>query len=141
MKATNMLLLTYENILEFYSNKSFPQKISYAIMKNMVAISNELEPYRKSMNKVLENYKDYFIKDKNGEPILSEIGVPKVDEEHTKDYKADIDELLNLEIDVNDLYSIDEDVFEYEDSERYDSMNARDIINLKAVLCNNNAQS
>lgn len=135
MKLQNIELINYSNVLNTFSEKHLPQKISFAITKNLITISKELEPYTESLNKVLEQYKDYFVKDKNGEVQNLSVGIPEVDIEHMDDYIKDIDDLLSAELDVN-LYLVDEEIFDYEDSERYDAMSAKDIIALQTILCN-----
>lgn len=137
MKINNKTLVTYDNVLAYYANKKLPQKISYAITKNMIFVSNQLEPYRKELNKIIESYKKYYVKDENGKPIDMEIGVPKVDDTHEDDYISEINELLDMEIEIDDFYNIKDDAFDYIDSDRYDALTASDIINLQSILCNN----
>ena len=117
------------HILKNFSEKKLPQKISYAIMKNIYIINKDAEIYEDSLRKIIDSYKDYTIKDEQ-----LENGLPKVDDEHMEDYVSEINELLNFEVDI-DLYYIDEDVFDYEDSARYDAVSASDLIQLRAILC------
>lgn len=134
MKINNMTLILYNTTLSTYGDKILPQKISYAITKNMMIISNELEPYRKSLQKILDNYKDDFIFDENGETVLLDIGIPKVNDIHTEEYLKEINELLQIETDVI-LYYIDEKTFDYDNNGKYDPMSAKDIIMLREILC------
>lgn len=134
MKVRNIDLINYNNILNGFAEKHLPQKIGFAITKNIITISKELEPYQKSLEKVIENYKDFFVKDENDEIVRLSVGIPEVDTDHMDDYIKDVDELLSVEIDV-ELYTIEEAVFDYEDSERYDAMSATDILALRSVLC------
>ena len=134
MKIQNAILITYMNILGLYADKKLPQKICYAITKNILLIENELAAYQKSLSKIIEKYNDYIEKDENDETILLPIGVPQVDDKHKDDYIREINELLSIEVDVN-LYKIDENNFDYVDSERYDILSAKDIITLRNILC------
>ena len=58
MKVTNMKLLTYVNILNKYADKKLPQKISYAITKNLMGLDTDFKCYSKELNKVLSHYED-----------------------------------------------------------------------------------
>lgn len=137
MKINNMTLVTYDNILAAYTEKHLPQKISYAITRNIIAIEKELEVYKRSLSKIVEAYKDYFVKDDNGNIKNLSVGIPEVDVEHMDDYIKEVDDLLSIELDV-ELYKIDDNDFNYEDSERYDAMSAKDIIALQTILCDKN---
>ena len=134
MKVRNIDLLNCNNVLNKYAEKHLPQKISFAITKNIITISKEIEPYKKSLSKVIEAYKDFFVKDDNGEIVTMSVGIPEVDTDHIDDYLKDVDDLLNIEIDV-ELYFIEDSAFDYEDSDRYDAMSAIDIMALQSVLC------
>ena len=129
MKVNNFTLVNMMNNLKRFGEKKLPQKISYAIMKNIYIINKDIEIYEKSLQKIIDSYKDYFVKDE-----ILENGLPKVDDEHMEDYISEINELLNFEVDI-DLYYIDEDVFDYEDSDRYDSISAADLIQLRMIIC------
>lgn len=129
MKVNNFTLVNIMNNLKRFGEKKLPQKISYAIMKNIYIINKDIEIYEKSLQKIIDSYKDYFVKDE-----ILENGLPKVDDEHMEDYITEINELLAFEVDI-DLYYIDEDVFDYEDSDRYDSISAADLIQLRMIIC------
>ena len=134
MKVTNMKLLTYVNILNKYADKKLPQKISYAITKNLMGLNADFECYSKELNKVLSHYEDYFQKDKNGETKVNDSQIPILtDENKTKEMVDELNELLAIEIDI-DLYTISEDVFDYEDN-KYDSLSGLEIFDLMTVLC------
>ena len=129
MKVNNFTLVNMMNNLKRFGEKKLPQKISYAIMKNIYIINKDIEIYEKSLQKIIDSYKDYFVKDE-----ILENGLPKVDDEHMEDYITEINELLAFEVDI-DLYYIDEDIFDYEDSDRYDSISAADLIQLRMIIC------
>ncbi len=134
MKIQNIFLINYDNILSQFSEKKLPQKISFAITKNLLLIAKELEPYQKSLSNIIKSYDEYIEKDDKGEQITLPIGVPKVDDKHINDYLKEIDELLQIEIDF-DFYYIDDNVFDYDDNGKYDPMSAKDIIMLRDILC------
>lgn len=135
MKIKNVDLVGILNVLEEYSNKRLPQKISFAITKNMINLGNDAECYSQALNKIFKKYADYVIKDGGGNIKYNEQGIPLVDENHIADYGKEIGELLNIEININ-LYKVDISVFDYEDTDKYDSLSAVDIIKLQSILCN-----
>lgn len=134
MKINNTILVNYDNVLGYFGKKKLPQKISYAITKDMIIISKELEAYRTSLQKIIDAYKDYQVKNESGEIENMPIGIPKVDKDHEVDYLSEVEDLLNIETDI-ELYYIEEEVFDYQDSERYDAMSAHDILTLQSVIC------
>ena len=134
MKIRNIKLINFDGTLSKYADMRLPQKISYAITKNMIVISNELDTYRKALKKIIDNYEEFQVKDENGNVENLPIGIPKVDDAHIKDYLGEIDDLLNVETEVN-IHTIPEDVFDYPDSDKYDPMTAADIIALQQILC------
>lgn len=140
MVLKNKDILTRVNILNGYCTKRFPQRISYAITRNVMIFSDEIESYNKELKKILDNYKDYFVKDDNGETKIDKVsGLPVIVPEHSNDFMREVMELLEIEIDVKP-YFIDESLFDYDD-EKYDTMSAIDIINLQSVLCDKSAET
>ena len=134
MVLKNFQLIQYNDMLMSYADKKLPQKISYAITKNLMIISSELEIYSKMLNKIVDSFDEYLIKDEDGNSKYYPSGLPLVDEEHEKDYTSQVEELLNQEIKVQ-FYHIDEDAFIYENSDRYDILSAVDIMKLSEILC------
>lgn len=140
MVLKNKDILTRVNILNGYCTKRFPQRISYAITRNVMIFSDEIESYNKELKKILDNYKEYYVKDDKGEPQIDKVsGLPVIMPEHSNDFMQEIMELLEIEIDVKP-YFIDESLFDYDD-EKYDTMSAIDIINLQSVLCDKSAET
>lgn len=138
MNLKNKDILNRVNILNGYCTKRFPQRISYAITRNAKIFSDEIESYNKELKKILDNYKEYYMKDDKGEPQIDKTsGLPVIMPEHSNDFMQEIMELLEIEIDVKP-YLIDESLFDYDD-EKYDAMSAIDIINLQSVLCDNSS--
>ena len=135
---TNFDMIQILNILSQYENKKLPQRISYAIVKNSTAISSEYQIYKTQLEKIIKELRDNdkVVLDEDGEMKVTEQGLPMVKEEYAKEFQENLTELLNLQVDV-DVFFIDEEVFNYEDSSRYDAMSATDIFNLKLVLCDN----
>lgn len=135
MKIKNYTLINYDNILSQYADKRFPQKISYAITKNIMLVGKELEAYRTSLKKIMDSYSEFFEKDEKGNPVNLPIGIPKVDEAHMDDYTNEINDLLQIEVDVN-LFKISDDAFDYSD-DKYDVLTPAEIITLSQIMCDN----
>ena len=134
MEIKNYQLIGYNEILISYYEKRLPQKISYAITKNLVVFATEMDVYQKMLQRILDDYKDYYIKDDAGNIKYYDSGLPMVQSDHEEEYTHRVEELLNNEIEVP-IYKIDESLFSYEDSDRYDSLSAADIMRLTEVLC------
>lgn len=140
MILKNKDILNRVNVLNGYCTKRLPQRISYAITRNAMIFSGEIASYNKELKKILDNYKEYYVKDDKGEPQIDKTsGLPVIMPEHSNDFMQEIMELLEIEIDVKP-YFIDESLFDYDD-EKYDAMSAIDIINLQSVLCDNSSAS
>ena len=133
MKIDNGTLVSIMNVLNKCGQKKLPQKISYAITKNTINLNADFECYTKSLQKIISNYKEYVVKYENDKDIISDIGLPVVDDEHMADYISEVNELLSIEVDVN-FYTIDESLFDYDDY-KYDVLTAREILQLQDILC------
>ena len=134
MKIKNIDLVNLTNLFGSCSNKRLPQKLAYAIMKNLRILDKDLTIYREMLNKIFEAYKPYSEKDDKGEVKVNEQGIPIVDKDHEKAFYDEINSLLRLEIEVQ-FYTISEEVFDYDEGDRYDSLSVQDMINLQEVLC------
>ena len=135
MKIYNMELVRIANTLEDYATKKLPQKISYAITKNMLILAGDIDAYNKALQKIITSFDEYIAKDENGQYVMGSNGLPEVDDAHKEAYYSEINDLLKIQIDVN-LFSIEEEDFNYADSDRYDAMSPKDIIVLREILCN-----
>ena len=134
MKMTNFTLVNMMNVLQSYSDKKLPQKISFAITRNLMKISKEYSVYDAQLKKLFESYSDHMVKDDNGNMQTYDSGIPIVDDSIKPEFDEQIAELLNIEIEV-DMYYIDQEVFDYDDKGIYDAMSAQDIMVLQSILC------
>ena len=135
MQIKNFEIVQTLNLLKQYEDKKFPQKINYAISKNYILLEAEYQLYQKELKKIVDSYEPYYKKDeKSGEVIYEPNGFPMVDEEHHDDMYAELNELLNMQVEVEPYY-ISEDYFNYNDNIRYDPMAAGDIIKLQQIIC------
>lgn len=135
MKMSNYTMVNVLNTLNSFGNKKLPQKISYAITRNIMIFRKEYEFYEREFGKLLVKYDKDIEKDVDGNMVHNKDGIPVVNGEASKDFYNELNELLRIELDVN-IYQIPSDVFDYEDSERYDAMSASEIIQLQSIMCN-----
>lgn len=134
MKMTNGILVNLLNTLGSYSEYKLPQKIGYTITRNMMVVQKEYAVYEKQMKKIFENFKEYTLKDDDGNLLFEENGLPKIEQDHLPDFIKEMNELLSIEVDI-ELYHVDESVFDFEDSARFDPLSPNDIMILQSILC------
>lgn len=138
MKMTNFMLVNFMNTLEAFQDKKLPQKISYAITRNLMNISEEYQVYAAQLKKIFDAYADYIVRDEQGTIRYSPNGIPIVEEAVTEEFHEQLTDLLNIEFDM-DMYLISLDIFDYEDKDRrYDVLSADDIMKLQMILCASN---
>lgn len=134
MKITNFTMINMINILQSYSDKKLPQKISFAITRNLMKVTKEYGVYDTQLKKLFESYSDHMVKNDDGNMQTYDSGIPIVDDSIKAEFDEQISELLNIEIEV-DMYYINPDVFDYDDKGIYDAMSAQDIMVLQSILC------
>lgn len=134
MKIKNISMINLINVLSSFSDKRLPQKIGYAITKNLVLLNKEYSVYDSQLKKIIDAYKDNIIKDEDGNQVMKS-GIPAVDDSVSNEYYSQINELLNIEVDVNLRY-VDESVFDYDNNNMYDVMTAKEIMILQSILVN-----
>lgn len=134
MKYRNIDVVQIVTFLDKISERKLPQKINYAIMRNLDSFQKENQFYEKSLNKIIESYKDFLLKDSDGNLVISKIGIPTVDENHIEDYHNEISELISLEVDVK-IYQVPESIFDYEDANgKYDTLSGSEILKLVKIF-------
>ena len=134
MKMSNYTMVNVLNTLNSFGNKKLPQKISYAITRNIMIFRKEYEFYEREFGKLLVKYDKDIEKDVDGNIVHNKDGVPVVNGEASKAFYNELNELLMIELDIS-IYQISPEVFNYEDSERYDAMSASEIIQLQSIIC------
>lgn len=139
MKYKNSMIVNNLNILGVFAEKRLPQRISYAITRNLMLLQKEYQCYETEMKKLQEKYADSIMYTDNKEITRDNYGVPVLkNAEEQKNYNKDLFELLNIEVEIP-LFFISNEEFNYnDDTGRYDSMSASDIMALQSVLCNEN---
>lgn len=134
MKITNFVLVNIMNTLQGYGEKKLPQKISYAITRNLMKISKEYDVYDTQLKKIFEEYSEHMIKDEDGNVKTNQNGIPIVEASVSDEFGEQIADLLNIEIEI-DLHYISQETFDYDDKGIYDAMSAQDIMVLQSILC------
>lgn len=134
MKLTNYALVNIMNTLSSFENKKLPQRISYAIMRNLTIVSSDCQLYSKQLNKLIETYKPYAVLDDKGQMRQDKHGLPLIKQEKRAEFNGQVSELLNIEVDCN-LYQIDLKLFDYDDGDKYDPLSPQEIFALQAILC------
>ena len=133
---TNYDIIQILNLSKQFENKRFPQKISYAVMKNLITLTSESEVYTKQLQALQNKYKeaDKFILDKNGEPMMNENGIPLPKKEYEKDFFEELAELLNFEVEL-ELYTVSEDALNYDDTDKYDVLTPVEMLTIMKLIC------
>lgn len=135
MKVKNIELLNMNNTLNQFIDKKLPQRIGFAITKNLVEFSNELKCYNEQINKLFDNYKEYFEKDDDGNIKYNRNSVPVVYDSHREAFLSELNELLSIEVEIN-IWTIPEELFDYEDKDgRYDTISPKEMVVLQTILC------
>ena len=135
VKITNAMLINYIKFLDSISNKKYPQKISYAITKNIINLSKEYECYITELEKIFNAYSNNFVLDDNGNKTFDVNGIPIVQDNVKENYFNNLNNLLNLDIEVP-IYTIDDKYFDYDDSDnRYDILSPIEMIQLQNIIC------
>lgn len=134
LQITNFELVQIANLIKELENKRFPQKLSYAIMKSIINISKEVEIYTKQLNAIIETYKEEgkLVLDNKGEIVFENNGIPKVKTEFIEEFAKELDELLNFKV-IVEVASFSEEMFDYEEENRYDVLTPSEMIVLMTL--------
>lgn len=130
----NIELVNYSNRLERYAEMKLPQKLVYAIIRNIRIISKEYETYDKMLKSLFRKYEDSMIHDDSGEITYAKSGIPVVEESVRAEFLDELNDLLNLEVDVK-FYTINESIFDFDNQNRYDALSIDDTLFLMKLMC------
>lgn len=134
MKLTNREIIGLLNTLTSFGDKKLPQRISFAITKNISILTKEYSVYEQAMKKLMKRYDSDIVKDDEGIPVCDSDGIPKL-KANEKEFRDEINDLLGISVDV-EIYHIDENVFDYDDvNARFDPMSPTQILVLQSILC------
>lgn len=134
VKITNLELINILSTLKQFEEKKFPQKLSFAILRVMTILKENYSIYGESVNRILKEYKNYFQYDDKGEIKQDPTGLPVVLEYKRESFKTEINELLSVDFEI-EIPTVDSGIFDYEDSDKYDSLSPKEMMILSAILC------
>ena len=134
-KMTNYELVQIVNTMKGLANKKYPQKVSYTLMKTIVALEKESEIYTKQLEALVKEYQeaDKIVLDKDRKPILNESGLPQIKKEYAEDFGKELTELLNFIVEI-ELPTIKADNLDYSD-EKYDVLTPAELILIMNLIC------
>lgn len=134
-KMTNYELVQIVNTMKGLANKKYPQKVSYTLMKTIVALEKESEIYTKQLEALVKEYQeaDKIVLDKYRKPILNESGLPQIKKEYAEDFGKELTELLNFIVEI-ELPTIKADNLDYSD-EKYDILTPAELILIMNLIC------
>lgn len=131
----NIDVINRIKVLEKYADSKLPQKISYAISRNLKYLNEDYKIYQESLSKLFNEYADYIEKDESGQiQFDSKNGLPLISGEKDGEFKEELAELLSIEVDTKE-YKISQELFDYDDGGKYQILTVNDINLLMAVLC------
>jgi len=140
MKISNFGMINLMNTLDAFGDRKLPQKISYAITRTLMDISKEYSYYDKELKKLFKSYDGYIQKDDGGNMIMNDSGIPIVEGDKSQEFIAELNELLNIEVEISIKY-INCDVFDYDDTDKYDVLSPIEIATLQSILCNEGGEN
>ena len=84
MKTNNFTIINLLNVLNGYANKRLPQRISYAITRNIMTVEKEYNIYTEQLKKIISAYDQYLEKDNDGNVSIDTNGIPKINDDAQK---------------------------------------------------------
>lgn len=110
--------------------RTFPVKISYAIMRNIEALEKEFSSFEKQR---IELCKAYANKDSDGNPVIKD-GAYDIPDDVKEEFRKELADLSDEEIDI-DIRTVSAEEFEKcEQADRYDIPTGEDFAVLGFML-------
>ena len=134
MDFTNRDIVQMIDNLSAFRNRRLPQRISYAITRNLMILNDVYSSYEEELAKTLLSYEDDLVKDDNGEIFRFTSGIPAVKDSISDDLNKELEELLGIVVSVN-LHTIRFEEFDYSDGEKYDALSPNELVTLQNILC------
>lgn len=115
------------------SNKKLPNRLAYAIAKNLMKLQDEDDLIEKRRVSIAECYAE---KDELGNAVI-EKGAYKFTDENKKIFSEEFEEFVTTETDV-DVYKVSSDVFELLEDARFDALTPAEMVALDFMInCDN----
>lgn len=130
MKVKNKDIVAFLNGIGVIKDKRFPVKVTYAINKNIKAVTGAAEAYNNTFDELRNQYMD---KDANGNIQYDEDGEPKFLEGKREEFLKELEELREIEVDIN-LNMLTYSDIEKCDSDKYSTLTVRDMEALDIML-------
>lgn len=130
MKVKNKDIVAFLNGIGVIKDKRFPVKVTYAINKNIKAVTGAAEAYNNTFDELRNQYMD---KDANGNIQYDEDGEPKFLEGKREELLKELEELREIEVDIN-LNMLTYSDIEKCDSDKYSTLTVRDMEALDIML-------
>ncbi len=121
-------LMTAQNLAPL-AQKKLPHRLAYAIGKNLLALQAEQKLVEERR---MEMVKTYAESDEAGDPVIKDNNYV-FPEEGLKQFKEEFDDFMKTETEVA-VYTIQEELLEQLESERYDVLTPVELISLEFMI-------
>lgn len=113
-------------------NKTFPEKLSYALIRNVKAFEKEINEYNAERKRLC---RELCEKDKEGRPVMINEGQAySLSDDAKATLKTELDELLDAEVDI-DIMTVTETTLEKcASSDRYHVPSNKDMMTLYFMI-------
>lgn len=92
------IVASYVGLINLVEKKEkYPVKFSFAITRNLKTLESVNKDFETERNKLLDIYN---VKDADGEPAYKETGKIEIAAEQEENWKKDMEELLDIDVDV-----------------------------------------
>lgn len=116
-----------QNLMQFASKK-LPNKLGYAIAKNLIKLESEVSLIEKQRIAIIEGYAK---KDEAGNPVI-ENNVYDI-KGHEEDFQKEYSEFLETETEI-DIYTVPCDVLDQLENDRYDVLSPAELVTLDFMI-------
>lgn len=134
MVLTNNDMVETMSKLWSISDKLLPQKISFAIAKNLLLLSKEYKNYEEKLKELLLSHEEDLQADENGKIITNDTGVPIIKSDCSSELRKEVQDLLDSAVEI-EFHRTSFNAFDYFDNEKYDALSPEQIIALQKILC------
>ena len=131
MKVKNKDIVAFLNGIATLKDKKLPVKVTYAINKNIRAVSGAAEAYNATFDELRNRY---MRKDSEGKPEPDENGEPKFLEGRKEEFLKELLELQEIVTDVEVTTITCSDLEVCDSADKFSSLSVRDMEALDIML-------
>ena len=131
MKVKNKDIVAFLNGIRGLKDKRFPVKVTYAINKNIRAVSGAAEAYNSTFDELRSQY---MLKDAEGKFVLDEHGEPKFQEGKKGEFLKELLELQEIVTDVEVTTITCSDLEVCDSADKFSTLSVRDMEALDIML-------